>query len=437
VRIPLTDQAQESKEFRSDNIVVKMRREPGCTVIMEITVTPIATQAAYQKALKNVNKEFSYPGFRKGHAPPQIIEQKFGNHVNDEWRNILAKTTFSEALDLAKVFPRTEKSVWNVDIRQISKDGAELYLEFESHPDVPEIDLKEFSFATGQAIEVTDKEIEDAIYELRFEKATYQPVDDREAQEGDFVMIDAEMLHENKTYPMFKGRVFQVGASQTPPWIDRLIKGLKAGDSAEGEIGDCTAEDHTGHVHDIARLKVLEVSTGELAPMNEELFKQVGAENEETLRAQIKNRLFRQKEEWEFRQKMTQMENFLLDRLHFDVPKSMYESSSKKMAQKQIDALKREQGWEETFVEKSAEIKNSVEDEMKRALRRFLIAQKVAHDNNLHVNEQELHLEHIREVVLEGRPEKMDENDIPRLYSKILQNKAMAFLTENTLRMKG
>jgi trigger factor len=84
-------------QFQNENMTVDLKRDPGCLIRLDISLSPLATQAAYQKALKTVNKEVSIPGFRKGKAPQTLILKNYSQHVDREWRELLLNTAFGEA----------------------------------------------------------------------------------------------------------------------------------------------------------------------------------------------------------------------------------------------------------------------------------------------------------------------------------------------------
>lgn len=424
----MSDQ-KSSQELKTDNLQIHVKREPGCSVVLDVTISPKAVEAAYQKALKNINKEISFPGFRKGHAPAQVIEQKFSKEIQSEMQRVVSETAFTEAVNQCKIYPRTEKSVKNVDLKSLSRtEGAVLHVEFECQPDVPEVDLNGFSFQPVSAQSLTPEDVENALHNLRLDKSTLEVVEGRPAQEGDFVMVDMDALvGENKDpVRLIEGRVMELGSKFTPEWLNKLVIGLNVGESADGEM-DCNATDHHGHSHG-RRVTLLEIKTGILAPLTEELMKSVGCESEEMLRERIQKQLERNEADRVQYIKSGQLEEFLGNNYDFDVPKSMYEGTVKQLVQRQVAALKKNEGWEANFAEKSEEIKHTVESDLKKALRRFLLCNRVAQDNNITVSEQEMYMEHINEMMREGRKEQLDQDGIARIYSKLLQQKVLNFL---------
>ncbi len=421
-----------SQEIKTDNLTIQSKREPGCTVVLDIFISPKATEAAYQRAIKNINKEISFPGFRKGHAPAPVLEQKFSKEIQEEFRRVTTETAFSEAMKALKIYPRTEKSISNVDLPSIDrKEGAKLHVEFECHPDVPQVDFTGFSFEPVAPHEIGDKQIEESIYNLQLEYGTYETIEGRPVERGDFILVDVHALvgEAKEPVPVLEGRIIEVGSPFTEEWVSELVLGHNVGESVEGEA-PCSASDHHGHNHG-RRITILEIQSGTIAPLNEELAKKVGCDNEEVLRQRIRMQLERNEQHRQTAGKAFQLEQFFNKHFDFDVPKSMYEGSAKFLLKQELKKLEKNEGWEQDYAQKSEEIQESIEKDLKQALRRFLICNKVAQDENITVSEQELYMEHLSEVIREGRqPKEIEENEVARIYSKLLQQKVMSYLVE-------
>jgi len=136
----------QQNEYKNDNLHVKASREPGSRVKLQIDVSPLASQAAYKKAIKNVNKEVTMPGFRKGKAPDNYIVQNYKSHVDQEWKDVLVNIAFQEAIDLVKIYPFGKNSVQRPTIKEASpENGASIVIEYEAEPEVPEVKIDELT----------------------------------------------------------------------------------------------------------------------------------------------------------------------------------------------------------------------------------------------------------------------------------------------------
>lgn len=131
----------------NDTTSITLVKSPGCQVHIEATVTALATQAGYEKAFKNVKKEVSIPGFRKGKAPDNVVLQNFASQIDREWRTIVLRTAFNESLQLCKLKPFSDNSVKRAEVKKCSKEeGSLCVFDFESEPEVPDVDPSSLVF---------------------------------------------------------------------------------------------------------------------------------------------------------------------------------------------------------------------------------------------------------------------------------------------------
>src|ERR1700728_4484173 len=142
----LTIPATQPEEIKTDHLSVIMTRKPGCHVKLEISVDPEATNAAYLKAVKSVNKEISIPGFRKGKAPDHLIIQRFEKYITKEWYDNLVNIAFLEFLEHSKLYPFNQgsKSIKKAEIKNATREnGAHALIEYECQPTVPAINFSD------------------------------------------------------------------------------------------------------------------------------------------------------------------------------------------------------------------------------------------------------------------------------------------------------
>src|SRR3954467_12935482 len=133
---------QETDTLSNENVSVTLTRSPNCSVKMEIAISPEAAEAAYGRAFKNVKKEVSIPGFRKGKAPDTFIRNKYASAIEQEWKDIVLETGFNEALELTATYPMKNGMIKRPVIHEISREkGVKFGIEFEIKPTIPSIDL--------------------------------------------------------------------------------------------------------------------------------------------------------------------------------------------------------------------------------------------------------------------------------------------------------
>src|SRR5439155_848107 len=123
----------------------------------------------------------------------------------------LADMAFIAAQKVAKVPVLNNNSPISFDLKKLTPDeGALLVFSFESEPKIPSIDPTGFSPKEVQRPEVTEKQIEEAILQMRFFYAKWNPVSDRPIQDGDYIMIDLDTVEGETIQRVFHHIRFEV-----------------------------------------------------------------------------------------------------------------------------------------------------------------------------------------------------------------------------------
>jgi trigger factor len=147
---------------------------PKSEVEFKIVVDADEFAAYHTKGLSVVQQAVEVDGFRKGNAPEDLIVKKYGDMIIlEEMANIALRDAYIKAVEEHKVSPISDPQV---TITKIAKGNAlELTIVV---PVLPEITLPAYkkladaSVKDGETIEVTDKDIEDVLEELRKGRAT-------------------------------------------------------------------------------------------------------------------------------------------------------------------------------------------------------------------------------------------------------------------------
>ena len=107
--------ANANSEYKKDHIKVSVEDLPDSQVYVIATLSPSFSAEHYRSAIRNINKEVSVPGFRKGKAPENYIQQKFPSQIKKEWGDIMVESAFKETISLANIHPFNRESVKKVE----------------------------------------------------------------------------------------------------------------------------------------------------------------------------------------------------------------------------------------------------------------------------------------------------------------------------------
>jgi trigger factor len=382
-----------------ENLTVKVTKQPNCQVKFEISVQPPAVAAAYAKAIKNVSKEVSVPGFSKGKAPESFIKEKYGSVIQKEWFDVVVQTGFNDAIQLTHLHPYKEGNIKRPYLQECSLEkGAKFTIEFETRPQIPSIRLEDLNLNKIETKAITEKQEADALYQVQHQFTTYEPVNDRPVQEGDFVDLDLDILEPFPKKVINDARL-EVSERGLPIWIREKIIGLKAGESVDGETqpdDDQPAENFKptpfrAHIHAIWK--------GETPQADDELAKRVGLQTLDELKQKIRERLEREAKEDAFQAQINQLELHLLEKYHVDLPRSIIDQNKQVRLQEYMNQLQQENG-EEFTKANQGQIEEVVERNTTCGLQVFFLLHKLAAEQNIQVSDQEIAEELNRQIAL-------------------------------------
>lgn len=153
---------------------IEKKNLPKSEVEFKIVVETEEMEAYHSKAFTIVQGAVEVDGFRKGNAPEDLIVKKYGDMIIlEEMANLALRDAYVKAIDEHKITPITQPSV---TITKLAK-GNPLELTI-TVPVMPELVLPEYKKLAKEAlkddekVEVTDKDIDDVVEELRKGRAT-------------------------------------------------------------------------------------------------------------------------------------------------------------------------------------------------------------------------------------------------------------------------
>lgn len=149
---------------------IKVNKLPKSEVELSVVVDEKEFAAYRDKGFKRVQEVVEVDGFRKGNAPEDVIVKKYGEMVIlEEMANLALRDAYMKAIDEHKLTPITEPKI---SITKLAKDNPlELTIRVTLMPEVTLPAYKKIASGVlkenDEAVEVTDKDIEDVIDELR------------------------------------------------------------------------------------------------------------------------------------------------------------------------------------------------------------------------------------------------------------------------------
>jgi len=250
-------------------VKISVRNLEPTKVKLTVTVEPEELNPYLDAARKEIAKQVNVPGFRKGHVPGKIIDQRIGfAAVAGEAVNDAVPELYSKALDEKKIRPMAQPEFDVQDVPQSANDETKLKFTatVERRPDIelPEIDGLEIAISKP---EVKDEDVDKRLETLRQRFGTLVGVD-RPAAKGDFANIDLTAEIDGETVDSQEGVSYELGSNTMLDGLDEALDGLSAGEETTFE-GTLEAGEHEGQKATV-KVKVNSVKAEELPELNDE-----------------------------------------------------------------------------------------------------------------------------------------------------------------------
>ena len=268
--------------------------------VVTFTIGQDKIQPALDQAFNKVKKNLNAPGFRKGHMPRAVFNQKFGEEaLYDDALNAILPAAYEAAiaeLDLDVVAQP------KIDVKSIEKgQDWTLTAEVVTKPEVKLGAYKDLEVSVEASKEVTDEEV-DAKLENERRNLAELVVKEGAAENGDTVVIDFVGSVDGVEFDGGKGEnhSLELGSGQFIPGFEDQLVGAKAGDEVEVKVTfpeDYQASDLAGKAA-VFVTKVNEVKAKEVPALDDELAKDLDDEVEtlDELKAKYRKELEAAKE---------------------------------------------------------------------------------------------------------------------------------------------
>jgi len=214
------------------NIEITPKKSDGVERLLQISVPVETVRDAEDKAARRYATSVRLPGFRPGKAPPAMVKKKFADAIRHETLESLVQEAYKEVLEREQLKLASQPHVHDV------KFGDNEPLTFELHLEVrPEIPLERVQGFRVQRTErtVTDEQVREQIEQLRDQRATWAPVEERAAP-GDMVNVLLATADETGAMPEGKAYPLVLGAGQAIAGIEELIMEGRPGETVERPV---------------------------------------------------------------------------------------------------------------------------------------------------------------------------------------------------------
>jgi trigger factor len=196
--------------------------------VLTIEVPADDVRKATGRATKAMAKSVRLPGFRPGKVPPELIRSRFAEEVKGEVVESLVKAALFETVEEKNLTMLGQPRI--SDLKFAFDEPLSFRVELEVRPEVDPKDYRGLKVPAGDA-HVSPDEIDSVIRRFRESHATYDPIEGRAAQDGDFGLVDL-----NGAFPKGDGKDFrtektlvEIGGEGSMPELSAHLRNAEPG----------------------------------------------------------------------------------------------------------------------------------------------------------------------------------------------------------------
>jgi len=411
-----------------------------------VVTVPAAEIAAEEKTvLGEFTQSVRLPGFRPGKAPADLVRRRYAREIGEELARKVTGSAYEHAVKESKLEIFAAIGVDGEPVA-LGKDAL-LKITVDVQPQFSIPEYKGLPI-TVPAKDITDSDVDAAIYDMRQQRADYAVVV-RPAAAGDFVRLNytgtidgkpiAEIAPERAIYGTQHGTWEEAGSAQAPgvrAVIDGII-GLKANDKKDVPHtfpADFDVPALAGQTASYA-IEVLEVREKRPAALDDAFFKGLQVENIEQLRERVKDDLKSRKEQDSLAASREQIVKALTGAVDFPLPESAIESETQNLLRDFMERQMRAGATEEDFEKRKDELFKSAREAALNRVKLLLILLKIAEVEKVAVDNDDLHRRIMQEAMMtRQRPEQIvkrlqeDRSLLASLQRAILHAKTLDFV---------
>ena len=341
----------------------------------------------YNQALLEIAKEVELPGFRKGKAPQNLVEEKVKPElitseaaekaIRDNWMNFL-KESKEEVISQPQV-----------EIIKIAKGNNFVFsAEFEILPLIKLPDIKKIEIKKEE-IKVEDKEVEDSLKWIQQSRATFVEKDS-EAQKDDLAEFSFSCLSiEND--PLKQDRIV-LGKGHYIEGLEEALMGMKKEEEKEFETPD--PRDKSKKV--TIKIKLDSLKKMDLPEVTDEWVKGLGKFNSiEELKEDIKKGITEEKEIADNQRRREEAIKGLLTGEKFEVPQILVKREIDFMMNNIKERVPQELKISfEEYLKQIKKTEEEVEKELGKSaeekVKGFLVLHQLIKDEKIEASEEEI-----------------------------------------------
>ena len=418
-----------------------LKKENG---IVEATIQLDAKEwsDSVEKAYQKNKAKYSVQGFRKGHAPRNVIEKTYGQGVfmQDALDDVFYMAYSQILREHEDIQPYQSPKM---DIKKLDEKGIEIVLEI---PSTPEFTLGEYKGLElkKDVKDVTDAEVQQAI-DRELMRGSRLVETNKPVKNDDTVTLDFKGFIDGKAFEGGKAERYQlkIGSHSFIDTFEDQLVGLSVGDEKDVNV-TFPSEYHQAELAGkpaVFKVKIHNVRERIMPELNDE-FVQNSSEFDtvEVYKNNIREQLVKQAEMNADIEVDNRLLDMIVDSTKINLPEDMINAEADRM----IRGMEQQLAYYGLNLEGYATQMGKTVDELKadqrivaeRQVKGRLVLEKLIRTENLDITEADIdarvaEMAEAQGVKVDDYKKNMDNNAINQIANELLMKKLLDFLRQN------
>ena len=398
-----------------------------------------------RESIVNEFKNAKIDGFRKGHAPLDVIEKTFGDKINEELFNYVLNSEIKKMVEEKELEVLGQISVEN---HSLTNDELKVEIAFELKPKFELPKYKELGIKE-ETEEITDEKVEGYLKSIVEREKKLEKSDKKVAENNDTVNINFEGFVDGEAFEGGKAENYNLKLG-SHSFIDTFEDQI-VGHSVDEEFDVNVVSPEEYHAENLKgkpalfKVKLNSIQVEKLPTVDDEFAKSKGydtlADYKNSLKAQLELNSENQAKDKKYQEIADKLVETTEMELPVNIVKSEVENQKNALAQQLsmqgLDLKK----YLELSGKTEEEFEKDVEDRAQKVVKYNLIIGKIAEIEGIKVEKEEIEkelekmaamykmtLDQLREELQKA---KMLENYINQIAGSIFMTKVKEFLVKN------
>ncbi len=388
-----TDEEQKKLEPK-----VELSDVGPCKLKLKIEVAADRVHEEIEHKYEELNESVALPGFRKGKAPRNLLEKKFGKAMLDDLKFELLNRSFEEAKEAKALEPVGEPDV--VEPEKLAVEDAKPFIYELTIETRPKVEVKAYEGLKVVKPKVTaeEKDVEAVLKGYRDSKADLVPVESGVAEAGDQIIADLTLLVADKVVDQAENNALFLTDDISFYGIElkdyhKAIEGKKVGDTVDYAVKLPEGFPEKAHAGKdaVIRTGLKSVKRKKLPELDADFAKKhFDMDSVDELKADVAKKILREKEEAAKAEMGRKLVEDLVAQNDFPMPEGLVASGAEEAIQRlQVDLTMK--GMPEDEIAKTLEKERSASKEnMTKALKAHFILEHLAQKEKVFVTEEQV-----------------------------------------------